>query len=436
MSSKIKGLTLFESIAIVSGIVIGAGFFKTPSIVAQSCSDMVSLILVWVFGGIISLFGALCYAELSSTYPGQGGDYHFLFRAYGLKTAFLFAWARLMVIQTGSIAMLGFIIGDYASEIFKLGDFSSSIYATLIILLFTMTNILGLRVSSTVQKFLFLIVICGLLYVAFSGFFLSPGVSSVINVQGNNVWGKAMIFVLLTYGGWNEAAFLSAEIKDGRKNIIRVFIFSIAIITFIYLIMNLAFVHGMGFMGLRNSTAAAADLMRDVSGNTGASIISFLVVLASMGTLNAVIFTGARSTYILGSDFTIFRYIYKWEEKRGQPVRALILQAFIALLLVIAGTSSRDGFVLMVEYTAPVFWLFLFLTGVSLFILRKKDYSFQRPFKTPFYPMTPLLFCFFSLFMLSSSVLHSGKGALAGLLVLVIGLPFLWIRKSQSVLPE
>ncbi len=423
MSANHRGITVFEGIAIVSGIVIGAGIFKTPSLVAQNCTSKISLIITWILGGAISFIGALCYAELSSTYPGRGGDYHFLFRALGSRVAFLFAWARLMVIQTGSIAMLGFLIGDYASEIVSLGPFSSSLYASLIICIFTMSNIFGIQISSLVQKILFMLVISGLFYVVFSGlFFSSVKIDSPRGIQNEAVFGKAMIFVLLTYGGWNEAAFLSAEIKQGRKNIIKVLLYSILLITAIYVLMNLALVRGIGFSGLAESTAAAADLMATVNGRAGVAIISILVVVASMGTVNAAILTGGRSAFVLGKDFPVFRYISFWNRKREQPVRALVLQALVAILLVIAGTGSRDGFVLMVEYTAPVFWLFFLLSGISLFILRKKDLRSQRFFKVPFYPLTPLLFCAFSFFMLYSSILHSGVGALVGLAVLLSGL--------------
>ncbi len=423
MSKNTRGLTIFEGITIVTGIVIGAGIFKTPSLVAQNCVDTTTLILAWIGGGVISFTGALCYAELSSTYPGRGGDYHFLFRAYGYRIAFLFGWARLMVIQTGSIAMMGFLIGDYASEVVNLGMFSSSIYAAGIICVFTLTNIFGIHMSSVIQKILFILVISGLIYVVYSGFFSTH---RSIDSSGGNindaVFGKAMIFVLLTYGGWNEAAFLSAEVKKGGKSIIKVFLYSILIITFLYLLINLALVRAMGLGGLAGSTVAAADLMADVNGRTGVSIISVLVVLASMGTINAAILTGGRSAFILGEDFAFFRRINLWDKKKEQPVRALLLQAFVAILLVITGTGSRDGFVLMVEYTAPVFWLFFLLSGLSLFRLRKKNHQQNNFFKVPLYPFTPLLFCFISFMMLYSSVLHSGIGALAGLGVLLSGL--------------
>lgn len=430
MSAYTRGFTVFEGITMVSGIVIGAGIFKTPSLVAQNCTDTITLMMAWILGGAISFVGALCYAEMSSTYPGRGGDYHFLFRAFGSRVAFLFAWARLMVIQTGSIAMLGFLIGDYASEIIFLGEISSSIYASVIICIFTMSNIIGIQISSLVQKILFLLVISGLFYVVISGLFFSNIENiSPAEIQSDAAFGKAMIFVLLTYGGWNEAAFLSAEIKQGRGSFIKVLLYSILLITAMYLLINLAMVRGIGLRGLAGSNAAAAELMAAVNGKTGVAIISVLVVVASMGTMNAAILTGGRSTFVLGKDFPVFRYISYWNRKREQPVRALLLQALIAIILVIAGTTSRDGFVLMVEYTAPVFWLFFLLSGISLFILRKKDLQSQRFYKVPFYPYTPLLFCIFSLFMLYSSVLHSRVGALAGIAVLLSGLPLSKNRK-------
>ncbi len=201
-------LSVVNAVAIVVGMVVGVGIFKTPSIVAASAPSEGMALLFWIAGGIASLIGALCYAELMSANPHVGGDYHYLNRAFGSVPAFLYAWARLSVIQTGSIAMVAFLIGGYASEILRLGPFSSSIYAALTVILLTAVNAAGIRQGKWTQMILSAGIVSGLLLVSAVGI-LMAGAPAVIPegpvIPGKQALGTAMIFVLLTYGGWNEA---------------------------------------------------------------------------------------------------------------------------------------------------------------------------------------------------------------------------------------
>src|SRR5690606_5298650 len=244
-----------DAIALIVGIVIGAGIFRTPSLVADSVNSGGMMLLVWLFGGIVSLIGALCYAELTTTFPNTGGDYHFLMRAFGKKTAFLFAWARMSVIQTGSIALLSFIFGDYVSQIYSIGEYSSVIYAGIIVFLLTVINILGVHMGSGAQKVLTTLEVLGILIIIIVGLFFVPGAADVsfsftpISEVENSL-GLAMVFVLLTFGGWNEAAYISAEMRTGRKKMAGALIISILIITAVYLLVNIAFLRGLGVEGM------------------------------------------------------------------------------------------------------------------------------------------------------------------------------------------
>ncbi|GAF88145.1 unnamed protein product, partial [marine sediment metagenome] len=168
----------------------------------------------------------------------------------------------------------------------------------------------------------------------------------------------AMIFILLTYGGWNEASFLSAEVREPHRNMIRVLFFSIGIITAVYIVINFVFLLGLGLSDMSGSEAAAADLMRRSLGAKGAVFVSLLIVMAVLSTMNGTIITGARTNYALGRDFALFGFLGHWKQRGSTPVNALLLQGAIALVLVLVGTGTRSGFVTMVEYTAPVFWFF------------------------------------------------------------------------------
>ena len=248
-------------------------------------------------------------------------------------------------------------------------------------------------------------------------------------IISKTAWGKAMIFVLLTYGGWNEASFLSAEVRSVRRNMVRVLIYSIGIVMLIYLLINMALLRILGVSGMAASGAVMADLMYNTFGLQGTRFISLLILLAPSSTLNAAIITGARTSYALGRDYSLLNIFGRWEGKRNTPVNALLLQGCIALLLVILGAGTRDGFVTMVEYTAPVFWLFSLMVGTSIFILRYKKPVVSRPFSVHFYPITPFFFCSVCAFMLYSSLMYTGRGSLIGIGVLITGIPFMIINR-------
>jgi APA family basic amino acid/polyamine antiporter len=428
-------LSIVDAASIVVGIVVGVGIFKTPSIVASSADSEGMLILFWLLGGAASFIGALCYAELASTYPHAGGDYHYLNRAFGGIPSFLFAWSRMAVIQTGSIAMVAFLIGDYASEVLRLGPYSTAFYAALTIVLLTAVNVAGIEQGKWTQRILVAAIVLGLLIVSAIGFFLAapPTVSQSGNIPpGGAALGTAMIFVLLTYGGWNEAAFLSAEVRSPRSNMVRVLLFSIGTVTLIYMLVNLALVRGLGLSGMVSSEAVMADLMRNALGPNGARFISLLILPAALSTMNGAIITGARTGFALGRDHSLFRFLDRWHGYRDTPVNSLLLQGAIALLLVLLGTGSRNGFVMMVEYTAPVFWFFLLMVGGSIFMLRRKHPADERPFRVPLYPFTPLLFCAVCAYMLHASLLYTSMGALVGVGVLLTGVPLILFQKKVN----
>ena len=431
-------LAVRDGVAIIVGVVIGAGIFRTPSLVASNVGSEAAFLGVWIAGGLISLIGALCYAELASTYPRTGGDYHYLTRAFGASAGFLFAWARLTVIQTGSIAVQAFLIGDYASTLLPLGEYSASLYAGLVVAILTALNISGIRQGKWTQNALSGLVLLGLMFVVMAG--LRPaGAPPVEEAQAAGpqaAVGLAMVFVLLTYGGWNEAAYLAAEVRGGRRAIARVLLWGTFLVTAIYVLANLAFLRGLGLSGMAGSEVVAADLMRRVAGEQGAALISILIVVAAFGTINATILTGARTTYAWGKDYPLFRFLGHWKDGAETPANALLVQGSIALLLIGLGTATRQGFSTMVEYTAPVFWLFFLMVGLSLLTLRRREPEVPRPFPVPLYPLTPILFCLVCAYMLRASLAYTGVGALAGVLVLLAGVPVLLLANARQPSPQ
>lgn len=426
-----------EAIALIVGIVIGAGIFKAPSMVAGMTGSATWMFAAWLLGGLMSLIGALCYAELATAYSHSGGDYHFLRRAYGRSLAFLFGWARFSVITTGSIALLAFVFGDYMNQALPLGSPGAatgpSLYAGAAILVLSWLNLRSTRTGTSTQTWLTAVEVGGLLLIVLAAFVLGgeaagpAEAAAAVNAEKPtaSAFGLAMVFVLLTYGGWNEAAYISAELKDARRDMVKSLVWSIVIITVLYLLVTWAYWQGLGIAGMEKSEAMAADVLGKAFGQAGATIISIMIAVAALTSMNATMIVGARTNYAIGQDWPALAAFALWDGKRDAPVNALRLQCIAALLLVAVGTWTGSGFRSMVEFTAPVFWLFFLLSGISLFVLRIREPHTERPFKVPLYPLLPVVFCLMCAYMLWSSLSFVYSQSLGGLNAAWIGVAVL-----------
>jgi basic amino acid/polyamine antiporter, APA family len=426
---------VFDAVVIVVGLVIGIGIFRTPSIVAQNVGSDLEFIGVWLAGGAITLSGALCYAELAAAHPSTGGEYSFLSRAYGRPLGILFGWARSSVIQTGAIAAVAFVLGDYLAQFVPLGPYGSALYAAIAIILCTGLNVIGTAPSKTAQAVMTLIEIVTIAAIIAVGLVTAgePAASSSPAAFSNpGAIGMAMVFVLLTYGGWNEASYLTGELENPSRNIGKVLIIGIAILTVLYVAANAALLAVLGLDGLRSSDAVAADMMQAVFGPSGALIISLAIIVAALSTLNATILTGARLYYSVARDLTLLPKVGDWDERGSTPTNGLLLQAAVALMLVAIGAASLEGFQAMVDYTAPVFWSFIFLVGGAVFVLRRREPGRVLPYRVPLYPVTPIVFCLAALYMVHASIAYTGVASLIGLAVLLAGLPLLFFRRRDA----
>lgn len=446
LASPQPGLQAGPAIALIVGIVIGAGIFKAPSAVADMTAHPAWMFGAWLLGGLASAAGALCYAELATAYPHAGGDYHFLGRAYGRSLAFLFAWARFAVVTTGSIALLAFIFGDYLQVLLPLRPLpaatGTALYAAAAVVLLSWLNLRGLRAGTRAQSVLTMAEVGGLLLIVVAALSLAaaPTPASAPAAPSVGSFGLGMVFVLLSFGGWNEAAYISAELKDNGRAMGRVLLSSLAIITVLYLLVIWAYWHGLGMQGMAASGAVAATLLARAFGAYGESLMALLVITAALTSINATIFTGARSSYAAGRDWPALHPLGRWQRERGTPANALRAQCAMALLLVAAGAGAGDGFRAMVEFTAPVFWGFFLLSGLSLFVLRWREPARPRPFRVPWYPFTPLLFVCVCAAMLWASLSHvssqsigGANAAWVGVAVLASGMPLLlWMRHAHT----
>jgi APA family basic amino acid/polyamine antiporter len=422
-------LSVFDAVAMIVGLIVGAGIFGTPSIVAGAAGGEAMMIATWIVGGLFAIIGALSYAELSTAFPSAGGEYHFLQRAYGRSLAFLYGWARMTVIVAGSIAVFAYLFGDYMSRVVNLGPYSSAIWAAVVVGVLTVVNYLGIREGKATQNIFMLLEVAGLVLIVVAGLLLAPApVASAPAAAGaGQPWymgagvATAMLFVLFTYGGWNDAAYISAEVRGRERNMARALLISIALVTVLYVLVNLAYLKGLGYDAMARSDAVAADLLKKTWGGVGEALISFIIAIAALTSVNGSIIVGARSNYALGRDWPLLGFLGRWHEPSGSPRTAMLVQGAIALALVVFGAIQNSGFKGLVEYSLPVFWGFFLLTGIALFVLRRKEPNAPRPFKVPGYPVVPAIFVLMCGYLLYSSIVFHRTHAIWGLGVLAVG---------------
>jgi APA family basic amino acid/polyamine antiporter len=421
-------------------MVVGAGIFKSPALVAAGSGEVEWMFAAWIIAGVISLIGALTYAELATSFPNAGGDYHFLKLAYGRPVGFLFAWARFAIINTGSIALLGYVLGGYLNSAFPIAEglTGSAIYAVIAVVIMTAFNLRGGgRGADAADYGMTGMEVAGLLIMTAAGVWLVltgvPSADSVAHSTGItpdsnagfpdwSAYGQALVMALLAFGGWTEVATLSAEARDARRGMVRALVMAIGLITALYLMVNWAFWFGLGMTGLAASSAPASDLMALAFGPAAGVITAIAIAFAVITSINATIVVGARTTYACARDWPAIDALGRWDNRRGVPTAAIWAQGTVGIALVVFA-AFYDGFSTMVDFTAPVYWLFIMLSGIAVFILRIKHPNLDRPFRVPLFPVLPAIFILAAGLMLWSGVnfvssnLAVGAGVSAGVLI-------------------
>lgn len=427
-----RHLPVFQALLVTLGMVITTDILKTAPTVAMNVGPDY-FYLVWVLGGVCSMIGALCFAEMATAFPHPGGDYHFLRLAYGERLGFVFAWSRFSVMHTGWIALSAFMFADYVDAIVPLGRGGSGFFAAAVIASLVLLNLTGRHIGFITQTLLVVLLSLGFLSIASAGAWLAwqgfevPGDAAAQVPQTSTMAGfsSAMIFVFLAFGGWSDAATLSAEVRDGRRGMFIAMLGALAVLMGLYLALNWAFVRGLGFAGLASSNAPAVDLLDLAFGAPGGVLIVLMVGVAAIASINSTLLVGARTTYAAARDVPQLRNLADWDDRHGVPRRALLAEGAVALLLVLFGSFTQSGFNTMVEYLTPVYWLFLSLSSLALLILRRRFPGIHRPVRVPLYPLLPLLFFSLCLYMLYSSVTVVGYGAFLGIGVLLVGVVLL-----------
>ncbi|MEA2763358.1 MAG: basic amino acid/polyamine antiporter, family [Gemmatimonadaceae bacterium] len=456
----VRALSLRDAIALVL-TVIGTGVFLKAAPMAQLVGSPSKVLLVWVAAGLLSLAGALTYAELGAMIPEAGGDYVFLREAYGGLPAFLFGWTNLAVIATGGIAAVATILASFLSAFLPLDavwatrDFHllgqvvhwrlgiQQLVAVAVIILFSAINARGVAAGARVQWIATLAKLGGIAIIVLGAFLLShtgtwqhlraPVMPGVVG-GGVSAFGAAMLAALWAYQGWANVAMVGGEIEKPERNIPRALIYGMGIVIGVYLVTNLAYFYALPFNEVltSNSTAyrdalpVAAKAAQSFFGY-GAKLVSIAFIIAVIGTLNGIILMNARVPYAMARDGLFFRKLGDLSPATNVPVTAIWVQAIWASVLALSGTFDQIT-------TSVIFalWLFFGLVASSLFVLRRKLPAAPRRYRTPGYPVVPILFVLVAVWLVVNSLKAYPVESGAGLFLIALGLPFFFFFRRTG----
>jgi amino acid transporter len=389
------------------------------------------------------MVGAMCYAEMATAFPDAGGDYSFLRRAYGARVGLLFAWSRFAIMHTGWIALMAFMFADYAGALLPLGPAGHTLFAVATVAAMVGLNLMHVRLGFLTQAGLvglvalgFAGVVAAVVVIALAGGLPAVPHAAALPAAPAPSLAKvsvALIYIFLAYGGWSDAATLSAEVRSDRRGMLIAIMGSLAILMVIYLALNGAMIAGLGVGGLAHSTAPAADLLGRAFGKPGQALIVAVVGISAVASINSTLIVGARTTYAAARDTPALAALGRWDGARGVPARAVLAEGAVAMVLVVVGGLAPSGFNAMVDYMTPVYWAFMSLSIAGMIILRRRFPDAPRPVRTPLYPLFPATFLGISVYMLKASLTDLGVGALYGAGVMAVGLALILFMRPRGV---
>ncbi|CUT02323.1 APC family permease [Candidatus Chrysopegis kryptomonas] len=429
-------LNFVDVIGIVVGGVIGSGIFIVPANIAGIVNYPILLLLVWVFGGVMTLFGALTLSELGAMYPHAGGMYVYLREAYGGLIAFLFGWTLFLVIDSGTVATLAVAFSSkYLPHFFDLTPLMKKIIAILLIAFLMTVNYIGVRWGASLQNFLTFIKFFALLSICVMIFAFGNG--DVKNFYQPlpkfssdfiSKFGLALIPALWAYKGWETATFSAGEVKNPSKNIYLGLFIGSLIVILIYITANLAYLYVIPASKMAGSDRIASDAMKIVMGESASSLIAFIILLSIAGAANGNMLTGPRVYFAMARDGVFFQKIAEVHKKFLTPHISILALGIWSSILSLTGTFEQ-------LFTYVIFgeWLFFTLVAGAVFVLRVKKPDIPRPYKTWGYPITPLIFILSALFISINTLIEEPKNSIIGLFIIALGIPFYiyWKKKSH-----
>lgn len=425
-------LRLRDATAIVVGCVIGVGIFRAAAPVAELLHSPALVMLVWLAGGILSFCGALCFAELAAAYPKAGGDYVYLTKAYGPAVGFLFGWTKLFVERIGTIAVLGYVFAEYVGFLLGYGPIGTKLAATSAILFLTVANVMGLHVGKQLQNVLTVIKVLALLLIIGTGLSCFPSAQGPIGSWGPErgaadtarAFGAALVFVIWTYGGWNEITYVAEEVQDPKRTLPWSILGGLGLITVLYLVVNWVYLSFIPLDQMAGKPLIAAEVMQIFWGSLGGGVAAFMVACSAFGAVNGEILTGGRIALAIGRDHPLFARLSHVHPLFLTPAKALAFNAAGGIVLIWVGSFEQ-----IVTYSTVVLALFFAMTALAVPILRRRDPATTRPYRVWGYPVTPALFIGGMALFVANVAWMQPKETLLGFGLLLLGIPLYgWSR--------
>ncbi len=448
----IRQLGLFDSTMLMVGIVLGSGIFITTGIMAQHLPSVWLILAAWMVGGVLTLAGAFAFAELGAAIPEAGGPYVYLRKAYGPLVGFLFGWVTFAVYLTGAIAGLGVAFAEYMgyflpdlstqAVVFRANLFGieyvlspGQLVAVGVILLLSLVNYVGVSFGKTVQNFLTVVKIGSILALVFFGLAIGKGAFPVLDLNPEHLgaadlltgFGLALVAVGWAYDGWNNVTYVAGEIENPSRNLPASLFLGTLTVTILYILVNLIYFYALPLNEIAGVVRVAEKAAMAMFGETGAAVISAAVLVSVLGALSGTILVGPRVYFAMARDNLFFQKAGQIDSRFHTPGFAIILQAVWASLLALSGTLEQ-----LLTFVVFVSILFGIAGTAALFTLRRKLPNLPRPYKAWGYPIVPMVFIFASAGILVNTLVQRPVEALAGLLLMAIGIPVYYFWKRHT----
>ncbi|WDF71711.1 APC family permease [Novosphingobium sp. KACC 22771] len=429
-----RHLHSLHAMLLALGMIMSTDALKTAPTIVASIGHWHFLGL-WMAGAAISIVGGLSYVEMAAAFPDAGGEYSFIRRAWGERVGTLYAWSRFAIMHTGWVALMAHLAADYIGAPLGLGAGGRLVLSVGLVAAMTGLNLAHVRLGFLTQALLVLAVALGFISVILAGIVV-PAAPVMPEAPRPHMGGiaVALIYIFLAYGGWSDAATLSAEVRSGRRGMFIAVIGSIGLLGVVYVALNWALMRGLGEGALAHSVAPAADLARMAFGWPGQALVVTVVGISAVASINSTIIVCARTTYAAARDHPGLGALAHWHPTRGAPTRAALAVGGVSLVLTLLSALTGSGFNAMVDYMTPVYWLFIGMGMAAAIRLRIMHPDLPRPVKTPLFPLFPAVFIALAAYMLYASFLQLGLGAVfgAGVLALGAGLDFLLRRRARA----
>tara|TARA_Y100000590_G_scaffold64583_2_gene69551 strand:- start:4973 stop:6283 length:1311 start_codon:yes stop_codon:yes gene_type:complete len=391
-----QSLGLFDGIALLVGITIGSGIFATPQIIAGYLPSFSTIIILWVGVAVFVYVGALIYAELGCRFPNTGGEYVYIQKAFGPFWGFLFGWAQLFIIRTSPIAGLSLIVANYIGYFIPLESFERNMVAVAVVVLFGSLNYIGVERGSLYNKFsssvktggLFLFALIGLIMVKgdFSNLSETAATTGTLGPTGNIV--AALMLILFSFLGWDRVGYVAGEMKDPQSVIPKSMLLGMAVITILYLGVNLLYHAVIGLEGMRGSTVIASDTAVELFGSIGAGLISLMVIISATGSINGTMMAAPRLFYAMARDGLMFKWFNHVDPKFQTPTHTIIAQCTWAIVLIVV----RQNFETIVAGMVFAILIFYGFTTVALFKFRIENMGEPGGYDLPLFPVLPAIY--------------------------------------------